>query len=464
MNSWVNVFNTNELLIHMIEYLPSRDILKLFLIKKNMPEDIIYEIYYKLYLSLQPVLKISLKNIKLLSHLTRQIIENGYKLKYSNHLKLFSTEEICIRKILFENVNSSNIISLYYLFYNYKFYSILSRFISDGIIISPYECSFNKKFYYGNEQTLRIALRFKQHNMIKQILSDVKYIATENNLKIFWFITKKNNILYESISNNDIEGFKIIINFIHLNTQPNFVKFIILQSSDTDSQLYNNVQLNNTVFHVEPNLLTHALKYDNYRLFNTWDWNILKPNNLSSNDFQIYIKLLIIQPNTTTLINATTAITKNKIVIKYSPVILNYINYQYTQIINHIEKNINNLKFVNVLDEYLNINNINIFNDNLLLTLLSQKNQYLFMVIYLIIKKNKDNFDIHHIYKNDEYQNIIYFYQNNGYQNNGYQNEYTIVEFLECLIYSYRNVYQNNINDFIQFINLLLIHKLFENL
>ena len=208
MNLWIKVFSTNELLLHMIEFLPSNDILKLCLLKLCKIEEI-YKIYHKLYLQLRPTLNISLKNIDLLSHLTRRIIEENYKLKYINNgFNSFTLEENCIRKIIFEAVANvtnkivnvatdtvstistdvTSIMSIYYLFYNYNFYSIMSRFISDEIIISPYESALNKTVYYGNEQTLRMALRFKKHNMIIQILTDMKFIAKKNNAFTFFTI------------------------------------------------------------------------------------------------------------------------------------------------------------------------------------------------------------------------------------------------------------------------------------
>jgi hypothetical protein len=458
MNLWIKVFRTNDILLHMIEYLPSNDILKLCSLNLCKIEEI-YKIYHRLYLQLRSHLNISLRNIGLLSDLTRKIIEDDYKiiengnLKYLNNKPMtFSPEENCIRKIIFEKITKiatthqieENIMSLYYLFHNYGFYSILSRFISDEIVISPFESAFSKVRHYENEQTLRMALRFKHHNMIKQLLADMKFIAIKNNLKHpFWFINNMNNILFESVSSCDLEGFKIMIDFIHLNTPPNFSKFIIFKSSDTASQLYSNEWLNNRVFHSDPNLIVHTLKSETRSLFKLWNWGIYKPPDLNIYDFLIYIKLSSPPVN-------------KKFIIKYSTTFLYYINYQYEHIIKHIEQN--ETKFVNLLFDYLNVlqNNVEQF-QFLVLTLLSNNHKYLFMIIYIIIQKI-DNLNLkYHIYEQAQLPpNTV-----GGHILANLNEKFTIVEFLENLIYLNKNIFLNNIYDFAQFMNFIFIHKLF---
>lgn len=466
MKHWITTFGSNELLLNMVEYLSSKDICKLFLLGKSHMcmtyEDIIYTIYYKLYLQLHPTLNISIKNINLISQLTRLIIESGHMLKYysDTNSEIFTTEEITIRKIFFQKINNSDyVVSLYYIFYELGLYSILSRLIADNIIISQYEHAISAHNYYGNEETLRMALRFKNHNMTKQILYDMKTISDINNLELFWFMDFNNNVLFESITNYDFYGFSIMLDNICLSQSKNFIKFIILESSDTKSQSFSNLAINNNIFHIDTNILIYALKKDMSRIFNIWDWEMQKPHNLNIGDFSIYTSLFI---------DTDSLLTRDRFSIYISERFQNYINYQYNQIVTNIERNYDSMNYINKLNYYLNESNINIFdtfnsnknNKYLLLMLLTQKNRYLFMIIFLIIEKNKQKFDINYIYKNSDHNTFEY----GSYYYLKKMNNYSIINIIEQILFNGARMYQNNELDFRYTVGLLLTLKYLRSL
>jgi hypothetical protein len=194
---------------NIVEHLSSKEILNLFLLSKSFTnclnttyDKIIYKIYKKLYSLFKFKNKL---NFDILMNHTIKLIKMEHMPKYySNANTQFITDEIIIREIIYNIVKFQNITSIYYLLYQSGFYELLNRFIVDEIVISPYECTLSNTVrktlhYYGNEQTLRMAVRFKQHNMIKKILSDMKYISKNRNFSnVWWFIWNKNNVLYEA--------------------------------------------------------------------------------------------------------------------------------------------------------------------------------------------------------------------------------------------------------------------------
>jgi hypothetical protein len=281
---YIIVFNTKELALIIAEYLSSLDIYKLFNIlfknNKNCNTAINY-IYGKLYSEMIDSYG--------MVFITNRIIKMGHTYRYTYRKNIqFSAEEICIRNILFEKFNiptdeesdedideesdeegygigyanaeeaaesykaesykaeadiykKNKITSLYYLLYDNGYTALLNRFIVDGIVVSPYECTHSNIrrktiHYYGNEQTLRIALRYSKYDMIKQILSDMEYLLAKHKFN-FYFIWNNNNILYESLAKSDIVGFQIMINFA-INHKK--LKFLLLQISDEDVAYSNN--------------------------------------------------------------------------------------------------------------------------------------------------------------------------------------------------------------------------------
>jgi hypothetical protein len=299
------VLGNNVLLMQIVENLSSKEIYKLFLLSKSFTiylnisyDDLICKIYKKLYLPLQ--IKNQL-NFDILIMMTMRVLKLDHTLKYVNRQNTqFSGEEISIRNIIFDIVKFGNITSLYYLLFDGEFYDLLNRFIIDDIVVSPYECTHSNIIrktlhYYGNEQTLRMALRFKKHHMICKILSDMKYITKKKNLDILWFLWGNNNMLYESITNCDYTGLNIMVNFINTENKQS----IILSKSDADMSLSNNnyygAELHrledydddDDISYHESNLLIYVLTKNINNLFINWDWHKYLPENLNSSDFCI---------------------------------------------------------------------------------------------------------------------------------------------------------------------------------
>lgn len=303
MSNQLIVLGNIPLFYNIVEYLSSKEILNLFLLSKlftnclNTTYDkVIYKIYKKLYLPLKVKNKL---NFDILIIMTIKLIkiENAPNYIIQKNSQ-FTTEEIIIRQIIYNIVKYENITSIYYLLYENGFHQLLNRYIIDKIVISPYECTLSntirkKLHYYGNEQTLRMALRFKKHNMVKQILSDMEYIMKNNSL---WFIWNDHNVLYESIYNNDYVGFEIMVEFI---VKKDKRRHFILEISDSgistsDMNEYDiesdnrHTEMNDNYFsHFNKNALTYTLIKNINAIFKNWDWIKYFPLNLDSNDFII---------------------------------------------------------------------------------------------------------------------------------------------------------------------------------
>ena len=496
--SFYTILDKDALLFKMSEYISSRDIIKLFLLGKSFTiylnisyNELICKLYGKLYFPLQIKNQLDFGTLIMT---TIELIKSKNILKYINRQNTqFSENEISIRNIIYDVIKYKNITSLYYLLYVNGFYDLLNRFIVDEIVISPYECTHSNKMrkilhYYGNEQTLRMALRFKQHSMLKQILSDMRYITKKNHLGILWFMWGNNNVLYESVKNEDFDGFSIILKFIHKEKKRHD---IILLKSDRDisisndnyfgeslyriddADIENDEEGNNNIndgddriFHMEENLLTYTLITNVNRLFKdfTWHWRSYRLK-LSSLDFYPFCG------NT------------NNRYFQYGKFIISdrfreYINLQKIDIIQHLYTyNIEYLKQFRLLvsslttgdkiDIYSPINNnyspnTEIYNYYLLIRLIENHDLItkgnVFIMVNLLLHYF-DNFDI-----NFKYAPRSGFYINFYYYNNDDipEKECTLLEYIDMLIYG---IYHTNKNIFISyqfkyFVNLLLIREM----
>lgn len=521
------VFNTKELVLSIAEYLPSLDIYKLFnvlLYPSCNCDTAINYIYSKLYSEMIDAYG--------MLFITNRIIKMGHTYRYTYRKNIqFSAEEICIRNMLFERFNiptdeesdeendnesdeegygvgyvnaeeaaesykaeasyrleakKNKITSLYYLLYDNGYTALLNRFIVDGIVVSPYECTHSNIrrktiHYYGNEQTLRIALRYSKYDMIKQILSDIEYLSVKCNFNFIW---NNNNILYESLAKSDIIGFQIMIDFA-INHRK--FKFFLLQISDEDVAYSSNNSFC-SIFHEkntyhpaaadpypnmgddrvtqedQKNVLFYALFTD---LINIKSWQHLGQlrnlGNFDANDFII-----------------TKADDRPHFV--FSERFENYIDVQFNTLQEYCVQNLENLVFFNAIKMAIINSTYNIkFFDSyrkqnangdstitfLLFELLSieYKNNKLFLMMFLITRKlcNTVEFD----------KNFKYYTQHNKLIINHKchivgLNGCTIIEYIKDIIY-----YQYNSGkifsrdgayddlDFACFINLILCYKLF---
>jgi len=483
MKKFLTVFNTKELLFNIAEYLTSSEIYQLLQINKLLQiplintnyDYLINEIYFKLYKHC----KIK-KHLNLLVLMTNRVINMGhtYSYKFCKNVE-FLTEEICIRNILFEEFNYEIITSLYYILHECGCNSLISRFVSDKIIASPYECTHsnikrNTEHYYGNEQTLRIALRFKNHDIISKILSDIEQLSTPDT--IFNFMWSNCNMLYESIYNMDIIGFKLILDFAKKH---NKISYLLLESSNDGLQysnynhLYesyiniNNYRIQNAIM-IDPyphydddnvqdygnNALLYALHVDLSTVEDLWNWDLYRPEYLDRNDFIIHKQ-------------------DDKIDFVFSKKFEDYLDLQFFSIINYCDSIIDQFKFFNIINEAIKESNINIFspykkkyyncnyNVYLLIELLAEhyKNTNLFLMISLIIEKVycANKFNICDKYYTQYYKviNIDYKYLSN--LNGGVLIDY--IKLTICHIYEKNNIFAGNNTNFIYFINLLLCYK-----
>lgn len=458
------VLGNKTLLFEIVEYLPSGEILNLFLLSKLFTihlnttyDNIMYKIYRKLYLPLKIKSRL---NFDILIMMTIRLIKLGNKLTYVYRKNIkFSEEEVSIRNIIYSIVKVENITSLYYLLFANGFYQLLNRYIVDDIVVSPYECTLSNHLededeeetiitrlhYYGNNQTLRLALRFKQHNMIKKILSDIKYITKNKNINILEFIWG-DNILYESVYNDDYEGFYIMINFIRCINQR---KYFILDKTDSNS----NIQTSNS------NLLCYTLKKNIDKMFNNWNWNKYYPIGLNSNDF-IISEFATSSEDTNFIISE-----------RFSE----YLKNQRSDLISHFEthrRSVNLKQFCLLtatlhigerIDIYSYINdNIRYLLPHLILDNSFNNNKNIFIILSIIIHYF-DNFNIDFVYdvKYLYYKFARVIYNNNDTEIQNYSNDCNILEFISNLItelYISCNIFTSN--KFIYFVNLLLIHRM----
>jgi len=477
------VLGNKTLLFKIVEYLPSREILNLFLLSKLFTihlnttyDNLMYKIYRKLYLPLNVKSKL---NFDILIMMTIRLIKLDNKLTYVYRKNIkFSEEEVSIRNIIYDIIKSGNITSLYYLLFINGFYQLLNRYIADDIVVSPYECTLSNTIrtrlhYYGNEQTLRLALRFKQHNMVKKILSDMKYITKNKNINILQFIWAHNNILYESVYNDDYEGLSLMVGFVNSIKQR---KYFILDKMDCDIEfsnansyledddeyeMYTESEMNNRnmIHHGEKNLLCYALKKNIDKMFNSWNWGSYL-RGLNSNDF--IISEFAISENSNFIISENFS---------------EYLKNQRNDIITHFKTHRNaNLKQFRLLaatlntykqiDIYSYINNIiRHLLPSLILDISFNGNKNIFIILSVLLHYF-DNFNIDFVYNvkhlYGDCRRLIY--NNNDTEVQNYSNDCNILEFVSNLItelYISCNIFTSN--KFVYFVNLLLIHDMLSN-
>uniref|UniRef100_A0A6C0HZR8 Uncharacterized protein n=1 Tax=viral metagenome TaxID=1070528 RepID=A0A6C0HZR8_9ZZZZ len=533
------VFNTKELLLNIAKYLSSLNIYQLFnaiLQHINNYDMAINYIYTKLYNGVKYLTK---PDIQLLTSITARAIRMGHTYTYAFQTNIqFSPEEICIRNIMLETFNISSIVdnesdeeeyesdeedyeagevdndvdnaanadanatanatahscirsnkitSLYYLLYDNMYLSLLNRFIIDGIVISPFECTHSNMrrktiHYYGNEQTLRIALRYKKYDMIQQILSDIEYLSVKFNLTFIW---NNNNILYESLNNSDIIGFQLIINFAIKHRK---LKYLLLQISDEDVAYSNDNSFRGDL------ALRGESMYNRYNphpsaveLYpNNGDDRVVQEQQNNALFYALFIDLINIESwrHLGQLRKQDNLDASNVIIVEkdgrpnfiLSEKFQNYIDIQFNMLQQYCIDNLENLEFFNVINMAIReSSNIYVFhpyrkqnrNGNnrevfLLFELLSieYKNNKLFLMMFLITK-NMKNFDPN--FKYHTKTNILTINKNcNIIGLNGC----TIIEYIKAIIhFEYNNgkIFGNTVNDidFAYFINLILCYKLF---
>ena len=517
------VFNTKELVLSIAEYLPSLDIYKLFnvlLYPSCNCDTAINYIYSKLYDCMIDAYG--------MLFITNRIIKMGHTYKYTYRKNIqFSAEEICIRNMLFERFNiptdeesdeendnesdeegygvgyvnaeeaaesykaeantytKNKITSLYYLLYDNGYTALLNRFIVDGIVVSPYECTHSnirKKtiHYYGNEQTLRIALRYSKYDMIKQILSDIEYLSVKCNFNFIW---NNNNILYESLTKSDIVGFQIMIDFA-INHRK--LKFLLLQISDEDVAYSSNNSFC-SIFHQKN--AYHPAAADPYP--NMGDDRVTQENHKNVLFYALFTDLINIKSwqHLGQLRNLGNFDASDFIIAKeddnphfvFSERFQNYIDGQFNMLQQYCIKNMENLVFFNTINMAIikSKYNIKIFDSYrkqnadgessttfLLFELLSipYKNNKLFLMMFLITRKlcNTVEFDKNFKYYIKDNKLII----NHKSQMAGLRG-CTIIEYIKdiiCCRYNNGKIFsRNGVDDldFAFFINLILCYKLF---
>lgn len=487
------VLGNNALFMQIIGNLSSKEMTKLFSLSKSFTmiyllnisyDDLIYKIYKTLYLPLQ--IKNQL-NFDILIKMTIRVIKLGHTLKYIHQQNTqFSGEEISIRNIIFDIVKFENITSLYYLLHMKEFYSLLNRFIVDEIVISPYECTHSNNIrkrlhYYGNEQTLRMALlRFQKYDMIRKILSDMKYISKKKNLDIFWFIWDNNNLLYEILymeNSNCLHLSKgyiclaIMINFINKENKQSIIlskdcnmrhsndnyynerysyRTIGFMANDDDANA-NEEEYNIRIHDIKPNLLIFVL--------------IKNINHLFSEGFKYCQKKF----NTSDFYLFNGSISENGDLIysqygeiKISDRLLEYINIQEINLIDYVKKHLLYVEYFNKLAGSLNNGNIDFYSNSdayyLTLDIILNHTDNIFIIIKILLYCFRNNFNINFIYNdvNFEYDNIPPAIN------------YTLLEYVTRLIHKlyissnelHANYLFSSKYQFKKLVNLLLIRKM----
>jgi hypothetical protein len=489
------IFEKRELFNDVVDYLSARDIYILFSVCKDIQNYIniqnnggcnnpfhsitdtkrhfVYQVYYKLYESVSAI------DAPILAITTVESIHSNKPLLYINNKNTqFSKQAIIVREKLIELIEKrsdydnkdSCITSLYWLLYMYNYDSLLERLLMDEIIVSPYECTNShgdkrtSLHYYGNEQTLRLAIRSNQSELVQKILYDMDKISYKKNMPFFWFIWGSNiNILYECMYSRNMKIFNIIINFIYSITE-NIDKVDLLMNRTDGEIIYsddNEYSEERDFFSQTPlatipyfapraanNLLLCAIIKEKitYRL---------TPFDITDNDFSYPSSLLgtYTTPSTPFLISDS---------------LLIYINREYNKALQFYDDNVENFNCLNACNEIIKTHNINIFellsytnNTNnkyyVLLEILEPNDYYyihnnLFLRVLYLIRTNKDNFNINYEY---ESQYISGHVSDNT--------TFTIIDFIKYKLYHTRKCMLRNPNTRDHYcsylINLLLIHK-----
>jgi hypothetical protein len=300
--------------------------------------------------------------------------------------------------------------------------------MEDGIVISPFECTLSRNIrntlhYYGNEQTLRVALRYKQYDMVKKILSHIYSIADKNNFQdIFYFMRNCSNFLFEPIYENDIEGFKLILNNIHSFNNLNrllfgfdvnvmyghsnsaYSNFIDEQQRVLDINYqhipteYNHRYYNN---YIKYNLITYALIVDSKKMINNWNWAYSSPTNLINNDFSVV----------NNCDNGNNCDIKITITQRY----LDYLNIQHNLLKTYFNNCKGEFKFFNSI-----IERISLYNPDILYIPINIAN----LILAVMYIKDIPSIDLSH-----RYINISTKYMQLG------RNDYTLIEFIKYWLY-----------------------------
>ena len=542
----------NDILISILEFFPAYEIYNIIKILyiDNFREkyyeviSIIYSRLYNTLLSSNTLLGgntlLSSNDIHALVYNTHNvfIMKHSYIYEYQKNIQ-FSPEEISIRNIIFRKFNNigvygrdeddehpflynygtigcnckckchfkdddsececewectcGKITSLYYLLYDGGYKNLVSRFVGDQIVISPFECTHSNikrqtMHYYGNDQTLRMALRFQRHDMIHSICSHIEFLKSKN--KLFDFIWNNHNILYECLDLDDylgITGFTIMLNFAKKH---HYLKKILLKISDVDMSHSNNNKFgeyytssdfvenyyggryalgidysegdDNISREYGSNLLIDAIIKDLMVMFNNyfnlngynWDWGVNEY--ITVLDFNIHDFSINISNNSS----------NKDIHFVISEKFKKYLDNQFNRLIEYCKENIENMKYIDVINLHLQDNSINIFSSYkkkladghtidyyLLLELfeIKFKNRNLFLTLYLILNKVNNSIAM----------NKDFLYPQNIH-NSRFNQKFTIIEYIKSIIYNelYDEYSFLEGHKFVHFVNYLLCYRL----
>jgi len=366
MSKLINtVFGDRYLALYICKFLSYKEILSLNIKYK----DLIYIIYYELYMELKHIFNISTEEIKLLSQKTNELLrEKYYALEDIYNDDKFAPKEEIIRDIIFK-YTTDNIFSIYCILYNTGLYKLLARFIYDKIIAYPTEdtrlqyCKINK----SSMQTINYAIKEKKYNMLKQLLNDINC----NNIRIH---RKFIMILDNMLKNDNFECFAIITNYIAKN---NLIIRILLHSSIFTHSLIDDLNL------VKEHLLIN------------WYWNAKNGRPFCIDDITIDFK-----DDSVAMPHSDMAMPQ----LYLSADMEEFVNEKFELICHFIDSNFEQFKYFNNVAQY--INNLQSFdmgtlyhynNKYLIIDLLNRRQNDSFMIIYILITYIK-NFNTNYIY------------------------------------------------------------------
>lgn len=412
-----SVIKNKFLLLEICNYLTYQEIFSF-----QLPgEQIIQTIYHSLYCDLKLIFNITNIEIDRLVQYTFNLLYN----KYCNPKKFdlnhtFCTIENSIREIIFTNANSkqfrnNKIYSIYYILYDLKAHSLLSRFIKDEIVANPLEhilIDYSKNKHMSLK-TLETAINNKKFGMINKIINEI----IQNSLKLSKRHTFKKNaheILHKLLKIYNIELFQL---FLSHTVKLKIFRQMLLMPHE--------LRFESLITH---NLFVSSILEDINRI-EPISWEDLT---FSGDDIIFYEEF------------------ENNIHFHIAPHIEEYMEEKSILIMNFVDLNIHHFKSLNVIIQYLdhidpnNFLNWYYYNNKYMLTeLLNITNINSYMIIYLLAKYTK-LVNINTLYGTGDIFNII--------------NKTLINKF--NLLFShpeYRN-YK------IYYINLLMIYKLIEKI
>jgi hypothetical protein len=427
-----DIFGNMPLLISIFTYLQSIDILSFTYIYSKYccitNREIIKIIYFPLYSEIFTLKynEIKIGNIDILINYTLNALNAKFQDKLNaksipNSVKcksiLINQTESTIRHYLFnifKPINVDKKYSIYKLLYDNKLFSLLSRFILDGIVANPLECLHSLRDKYGSSHTLIFAVGNRNNNMVIQMLKDV----TQQQMFIINHYDL-NTCLKLSIETNNHVLFSAIFEYAH---KQKLIKNILLKMSQSI-----------TIF---TNPTTHIFIYSIIRDINNINLNI-NIWNWESKDGRPFNEQDIIFDDNNNL--------------QLSSDMKEYIDSLYLFIINWVDNNLDTFQYLNTILHYLNINNIPIsnilrfyFGQNkyLLTKLINIIQNNIFIIMYLLKKYHIDTDSNIDTFKN-------YFYGNDS-----------IIDLTEYVINSDPySIYQFNT---IPFTNFVLLSKLID--